>query len=80
VKNRCKNYIQILEVIMDKQKAWDYAIGLIKVDGLQPTPDFLELVEQEIDGKITVEDIERRLNSKYKMKGDKILESSYLNA
>ncbi|SHH97612.1 antitoxin VbhA family protein [Desulfosporosinus lacus] len=25
-----------------KDKAWDYALGIIKVDGLEPSPEFLE--------------------------------------
>ena len=24
---------------MDKNEAWDYALGMIKVDGLEPTPE-----------------------------------------
>ncbi|SPF54026.1 hypothetical protein SBF1_7270005 [Candidatus Desulfosporosinus infrequens] len=24
-----------------KNKAWDYALGIIKVDGLEPSPEFL---------------------------------------
>jgi hypothetical protein len=42
---------------MDKNQAWDYAIGIIKVDGLEPSPDFLELVEKEKRGEITRDDI-----------------------
>ena len=33
---------------MTKKDAWNYAIGLIKVDGLEPTEDFKKLVEKEI--------------------------------
>ncbi|MDR2860546.1 MAG: antitoxin VbhA family protein, partial [Elusimicrobiota bacterium] len=50
---------------MNKQKAWDYALGLIKIDGLKPTPDFMDMVEKEIRGEMTLEDIEKRLNAKY---------------
>ena len=53
---------------MDKKRAWDYAIGMIKIDGLRPTDDFMELANKEIEGKITINDIERTLNKKYKMK------------
>jgi len=35
-----------------KNKAWDYALGIIKVDGLEPSPEFLELVEKEKRGEI----------------------------
>ena len=32
---------------MTNAQAWDYAIGLIKVDGLEPTDDFKEYIEKE---------------------------------
>lgn len=53
---------------MDKKQAWDYAIGMVKVDGLTPTEDFINLANKEIEGKITTADIEKTLNKKYKMK------------
>ncbi len=56
---------------MDKTKAWDYALGLIKVDGLEPSKDFLELVEKEKKGEITTDDMRKYLNEKYKIKEDK---------
>ena len=31
---------------MSVAKAWDYAIGLIKVDGLEPTEDFKKYIEE----------------------------------
>ena len=55
---------------MDKDVAWDYALGLIKVDGLEPTAEFLDLVEREKRGEITLNDIERELGKRYRMKGD----------
>jgi hypothetical protein len=58
---------------MEKQTAWDYALGLIKIDGLTPTPEFLSMVEKEIKGEITLNEIESSLNKKYKMKGETIL-------
>jgi len=57
---------------MEKQIAWDYALGLIKIDGLTPTPEFLAMVEKEIQGKMTLSEIETSLNRKYKMKGDTV--------
>lgn len=56
---------------MDKAKAWDYALGIIKVDGLEPSEEFLELVEKEKKGEITDQDIKNHLDKKYKMKGAK---------
>ena len=32
---------------MTVKKAWDYAIGLIRVDGLEPTEDFKKRIEPE---------------------------------
>jgi hypothetical protein len=48
--------------------AWDYALGMIKVDGLTPSSDFLELVERERQGEITTADIKKYLDKKYKVK------------
>jgi hypothetical protein len=48
--------------------AWDYALGMIKVDGLEPSKEFLELVEKEKNGQITTDEIRRVLDQKYKMK------------
>ena len=58
---------------MEKQTAWDYALGLIKIDGLTPTPEFLAMVEKEIQGEMTLSEIESSLNKKYKMKGNVVL-------
>jgi hypothetical protein len=52
----------------EKTKSWDYALGMIKVDGLTPSKDFLKLVEQEKNGTITTADIKRTLDKKYKIK------------
>jgi hypothetical protein len=53
---------------MSKAEAWDYALGMIRVDGLEPTPEFLELVEREKCGEMTREDIKGVLDVKYRMK------------
>lgn len=58
-------------LIMNKEKAWDYALGMIRVDGLEPSKEFLELVEKEKKGEITDQDIKRHLDEKYRMKGSK---------
>ncbi len=56
---------------MEKSKAWDFALGLIKVDGLEPSEEFLELVEKEKKGEITGQDIKNYLDRKYKKLGGK---------
>lgn len=55
-------------MMVNQSKKWDYSLGMIKVDGLKPSPEFLELVEKEKDGQITMDDIKRQLDQKYKMK------------
>ncbi|MDV0445435.1 hypothetical protein MmiAt1_10130 [Methanimicrococcus sp. At1] len=52
---------------MKKKQAWDYALGLIQVDGLEPSKDFLNLVEKEKKGEITTADMKKLLDSKYKV-------------
>ncbi len=42
---------------MTNTEAWDYAIGMIKVDGLEPTKEFKEYIEKEKRGEITMEAI-----------------------
>ena len=58
---------------MEKRIAWDYALGLIKIDGLTPTPEFMAMVEKEIRGEMTIHEIETSLNQKYKMKDDTVI-------
>ena len=50
---------------MTKQQAWNYAIGLIKVDGLEPSEDFKRLIELESDNKITTKEMKEYLDAKY---------------
>ena len=50
-------------------EAWDCAIGLIKVDGLEPTEDFKKYIELEKQGKATTQDLKKYLDKKYKAKG-----------
>jgi len=56
---------------MEKQQAWDYALGIIKVDGLEPSPEFLAMAEKEKHGEVTLEDIKRALDAKYRLKKEK---------
>ena len=53
---------------MSNQQAWDYAIGSIKVDGLEPTEDFKKYIQKEIAGEATMKDLKQYLDKKYKMK------------
>lgn len=56
---------------MTNEKAWDYAIGVVQIDGIKPSDDFLELVEKEKKGEMTGDDIRRVLYKKYKVKEDR---------
>lgn len=53
---------------MTNAQAWDYAIGMIRVDGLEPTEEFKQYAEKEKRGEITMEDVKRFLDNKYKVK------------
>lgn len=55
---------------MTNAQAWDYAVGMIKVDGLEPTEEFKEYVEKEKRGEVSMEDIKKYLDEKYKVKED----------
>ena len=50
---------------MPKDKAWNYAIGIVQVEGIKPSDDFFELVEKEKNGLMTSDDIQRVLMKKY---------------
>lgn len=54
--------------VEQKNKAWKYALGMIKIDGLKPSPEFLELVEKEKRGEVTTEEISEVLHQQYQMK------------
>jgi hypothetical protein len=54
--------------MMTKRDAWDYALGICKVDGSEPDAEFLELVEKEIRGEITNDEIHKILMEKHTVK------------
>lgn len=56
---------------MTNEKAWDYAIGVVQIDGIKPSDDFLKLVEKEKKGEMTGDDIRRVLYKKYTVKENK---------
>lgn len=55
-------------MLVSIDKKWDYALGMIKVDGLEPSPEFVELINKEKEGKMTTEDMRKVLDKKYKIK------------
>ena len=50
----------------DKGYAWSTAIGLQAVDGLEPSEQLVKTAIENIEGYITMEDAEKRINSYYK--------------
>ena len=54
------------------EKAWDYAIGIVQVEGIKPSKDFLELAEKEKRGELTNDDIRRVLVKKYTVTGEPV--------
>ena len=50
----------------DKGYAWSTAIGLQAVDGLEPSEHLVKTAIENIEGYITMEDAEKRINSYYK--------------
>jgi hypothetical protein len=55
-------------MLVREDRAWDYALGMIKVDGLEPSQEMKELIEREKRGEITTEQVREALDRKYKMK------------
>ena len=55
---------------MTNEQAWDYAIGIVQIDGIKPSAEFMELAEKEKKGELTGDDIRRVLDKKYKVKED----------
>ena len=55
-------------MLVSTDKKWDYALGMIKVDGLEPSSEFKKLIEKESRGEMTTEDMRKVLDKKYKMK------------
>lgn len=55
-------------MLVKADKKWDYSLGMIKVDGLEPTPEMKKLIEQEKKGEITMDEVKKALDRKYKMK------------
>lgn len=55
-------------MLVREDRAWDYALGMLKVDGLEPSQEMKELIEREKRGEITMEQVREALDRKYKMK------------
>lgn len=51
---------------MTNTEAWDYAIGMVKMAGLEPTREFMQFIEKEKQNEISLDDIKQFLDKKYK--------------
>jgi hypothetical protein len=57
----------------EKEDRWDYAIGLATIDGGNLPDFFLELVEREKRGEITLDDVKAEVNRIRKAKSEAII-------
>lgn len=53
----------------EKRKAWNFAIGMMQVDGVKPNQEYLDLVEKEINGEITLDEMELIILKKHDKTG-----------
>ena len=55
-------------MLVSENKKWDYGIGMVKLDGLEPSPQMRRLIEQEKNGEKTMNQVLQELDRKYKVK------------
>ena len=51
---------------MTTTEAWNYAIGITRMAGLEPTEEFKQYIEKEKRGEITMDEVKQFLDQKYK--------------
>lgn len=56
---------------VEKSEAWQAAIGLQAVDGLQTSAYLLDTAKEHIEGKISIDEAERRIQSYYEQRTDR---------
>lgn len=56
------------KAVRERANNWGVAIGLQNVDGLSVSEFLIQLARQQIEGKITMEEVTQRLNEHYKDK------------
>ncbi len=53
----------------EKRAAWDFAININQLDGeWKPDKEYMDLIEKEINGEITTQEMINILNEKYSEK------------
>ena len=63
------------KAVRERANNWGAAIGLQNVDGLSVSELLIQLARQQIEGKITIEEVTQRLNEHYKHR--KLYNSTY---
>ncbi|MDR0732622.1 MAG: Fic family protein [Dysgonamonadaceae bacterium] len=53
---------------IEKSRIWQIAIGLQQVDGLTPSKYLIETAKENIEGKITIDEVKYRIDNYYKTK------------
>ena len=53
---------------MTNREAWEFAFGMVQVDGVPPSDFVLALAEREIRGELTTDDMRAYLHEKYAVK------------
>ena len=61
--------------VRERANNWGAAIGLQNVDGLSVSEFLIKLAQQQIEGKITMDEVTQRLNEHYKHR--KLYSSTY---
>lgn len=56
---------------VDRSNAWKTAIGLQDVDGLKPSEYLIETAKEHIEGKITISEADKRIQSYYEERQDR---------
>ena len=52
---------------VEKTKTWETAIGLQDVDGLKPSKYLIDTAKEHIEGKINIDEVEKRIDKYYKV-------------
>jgi len=56
---------------IEKSQIWQTAIGLQQVDGLTPSAYLIETAKENIEGKITIDEVKYRIDNYYKKQNSK---------
>lgn len=66
----CLNYDSGEPDRAEKSQAWQAAIGLQAVDGLNTSAYLLDTAKEHIEGKITIDEVQKRIQSYYEQRID----------